>query len=327
MTPLTINWTPPANLTDHAGNSLRSDRVFFTAPPPEIGELLSADSTLEKGGKARKLDWWSVYYGLFSSVSLGFVAGLVLWVIIFLVMISLSIRDGFLFDNFHWLCLTVGFIVMMLLLRSSALMKSAVCTFVGTNGAAICEWKDNPQERVPETLNFKNAEELRIIQTVHYVNRAYLHTIYGFEWVNHNRQKVYYIGGVYHSQENKPPPEDKYHFALAAENSWSVFAYQSAVEELKRNGTVKFNLSVGDEIIVGSGFVEIHQSGKTARCSTEEIDNVIIKQGIVSLKRKDASSGFFGIGAKGIYTFSYSDLANARLFILLFDSLVGVSEQ
>ncbi len=326
MTPLTINWTPPASVTDHAGNLLKSDRVFFTAPPSEIGEILSVSSTLGKDGKTKKTDWSGIFSGIFSSILLGFVAGFAVWFVIFIIMAVLSVRNGFLFNNLHWLCLSIGIIATLWLLRATSLTKSAVCSFVGTKGAASCEWKDNPQERVAQLIEFKNAAELRTTQTAHYKNGAYQYTNYGFNWTDRNRQNVFFLIGVYRSRENNPPPEDNYHFALAIEHSWSVFAYQNAIEELKRNGTVRFNLSGGDAIIVGNGFVEIHQRGQTARCNTEEIDDVKIKQGIISLRRKDANSGFFGIGAKGIFTFNYSDLANARLFILLFGALVGVSQ-
>ena len=44
----------------------------------------------------------------------------------------------------------------------------------------------------------------------------------------------------------------------------------------------------------------------------------------MTLRRTDARSGFFGIGAQGIFTFSYSDIGNARLFLILLDYLVGV---
>jgi hypothetical protein len=46
--PTRAAWTPPPQLTSHSGQPL-DDRVFFQAPPPEIGRVVSAWSTLGIG--------------------------------------------------------------------------------------------------------------------------------------------------------------------------------------------------------------------------------------------------------------------------------------
>ena len=51
--PESAAWKPPPTVTDHLGQPLGFDRDFFVPPPPEIGEILSADSSLRLGGATR----------------------------------------------------------------------------------------------------------------------------------------------------------------------------------------------------------------------------------------------------------------------------------
>ncbi len=316
---LTIDWKPPTNLTDHAGNVIPQDRVFYVSPPSEIGEILSADSTFKKGGKPRKIDWSGISTGIITALFCGFAVGGVVWVIIFLIMVNLSIRESSLLT---WIPLSVGAVVAIFALRLFSATKMAVCTFVGTNGVARSVWHDNPQQRLPEVFRFDKATGLRIYRLARYVNRAYQETTYNFNWTDGNDQRVFFIGGQYKHPDDTPPPNDLYHFGLAAENTWTAFALQRAMEELNRNGTVKFSLKGKDVIVIGKGFVEIHQKGDVTRLNYEEIDNLIINQGNIELKRKGAKAGILGIGAKGIFNFKYDDLANAKQFFILFNSLV-----
>src|SRR5438552_16344715 len=46
------SWRPAENVTNHAGQPLVGDREFFQPPPPEIGDVISAWSTLRAGSSA-----------------------------------------------------------------------------------------------------------------------------------------------------------------------------------------------------------------------------------------------------------------------------------
>ena len=48
-----------------------------------------------------------------------------------------------------------------------------------------------------------------------------------------------------------------------------------------------------------------------------------MKQGVLTVRRKDAKDGFLGIGSQGIFKFTYSELANGRVFLMLLDQLVA----
>jgi hypothetical protein len=83
-------------------------------------------------------------------------------------------------------------------------------------------------------------------------------------------------------------------------------------------------IKIKDRHDIGDGFIDLCFKGQTARCRTQEIARVTVKQGVITLRRTDAKSGFFGIGSSGIFSFDYAGLGNARLFCFLLDHLVGV---
>ena len=41
-------WQPGEDVTNHAGGTIEADADFFTPPPPEIGEIVSAQTSLRR---------------------------------------------------------------------------------------------------------------------------------------------------------------------------------------------------------------------------------------------------------------------------------------
>ena len=63
-------------------------------------------------------------------------------------------------------------------------------------------------------------------------------------------------------------------------------------------------------------------NGEETDCHAEEISHVSIEQGEVKVRCKDAKEGWFT--SHGIFKFPYGSLANAQLFRILMEKLVGV---
>ena len=64
---------------------------------------------------------------------------------------------------------------------------------------------------------------------------------------------------------------------------------------------------------------------ETRRASLSDADDIAevrIDQGWVQVRRTDAREGWFS--SSGIFKFPYGSLANAHLFLILMDQLVGV---
>ena len=56
-------------IADHSGKSIRMDRDFFAQPPPEIGQILSADSTLKLGKTGLPIALvWLLRFGLILAI-------------------------------------------------------------------------------------------------------------------------------------------------------------------------------------------------------------------------------------------------------------------
>ena len=75
---------------------------------------------------------------------------------------------------------------------------------------------------------------------------------------------------------------------------------------------MQFNLGGKDWVRVGSQCVELFQRGQVQQCPTNNIATFSIAQGVFTVRLKDAKSGFLGIGSKGIFSFNYAGMANAR---------------
>jgi hypothetical protein len=147
---------------------------------------------------------------------------------------------------------------------------------------------------------------------------------YSYIWRNAENSLIYALGGKHRNREGNPEIEDRYHFATAGEMSWSAFSFDRVEKELAHNGSIKFPIDSDKSIVVGNGWVEFIANRVTNRIQTNELDRLSLSQGTFTLRRKDARNGLFGIGSSGVFEFPYAALANAQLFIMVFDSLVGV---
>jgi hypothetical protein len=307
-------WTPTENVTGHARQLLEPNLVFYIPPPPEIGYISNAYSTLEVGKPTTQWQWSHVLGLLFGGVFLAFGTAFLARSIFSLISPEFGLLAG----------IGSATVILWLMFRDG-LTVPVECSYVGEKGVARFIWNKRPQPvNGTGVFLFEEAQDLQIQQTRHYRNGIYQNTSYSFDWYNSNAKRVFVIGGSHYRQDGQPPVEDKYHFGMTAEQAWSVFALERARSSLANSGTVSFRLGGKNELIVGSGFLEIVQNGQRAKISTEEIGRVTISQGVVTVRRKDAKAGFFGIGSSGIFNFNYKDIANAKLFITLFDALVGV---
>ncbi len=303
-------WTPPPNMVTHSGRALEPGTVFFEAPPTDIGQVVSAFSTHENNKSISKrlkdatLETWMI--PLFVLVA-GF------FLTFFLVRaITGSVAVGGLVG------LIVGGGIFLWLLSK---LLNSFCSYVGTYGIARFDWnKDAAVRAKPDMLRFSLATELRTQETEKFENGVYQSTDYDYTWSNSEGATVHRLFGLYRGQNALPQDKDDYPFAVAAERSWSAFVLAHAQQELTRNSTVRFNASNGDFFTLGNGFIDITQQGQTVRCSTADLTKLSLNKGVVTLSTKDSSFRWFS--STGTYSFKYHDIANARVFLLLFDALV-----
>ncbi len=297
-------WIPSASVTNHNGDPLPPDRVFFAPPPPEIGEVVSAYSTLPTG--KRPMPWLSRmalsgFAGSAGAAALHFlgVQETVLQVLCFLALAPLV----------WWL---TGF--------------SHKVSYVGKEGIARLRCQGRPDHVTrTEVFRFDSAAELRTGQTRHYTNGVYTGTSYNFTWTGPDGRKKFRLNGTYHGEKKPPKPKDPFHFAEAAEVAWSIYLFDQASRELETNGSIRFNLGGSDWIAVGPGFVDLSRKGNVERWTPQEIGGLTIGDGVFKIKRTDAKEGWFS--SQGVFQFRYQSMANARLFLIAIQRLLGYQFQ
>jgi hypothetical protein len=293
-------WLPGKEVVQHAGISLDPDMDFFALPPPEIGEVRTAYSTLKQSKRPVSLGSRLLLCGLLSSLGIA-------------ALHFTSLGTPLYETGLALLCASAGWYFTRF--RQN-------CSFVGNQGVArfYCE---GSREKISkgELFLFESASELRTSQTRHYHNGVYTGTMYNFTWSDAEGRKRYKLNGTYRGENSPPKPKDPFHFAQAAEIAWGNFLLERAAGELESRGSIRFNLSGDDWVAVGPGFIDLHIKGQEARCTRDEIAGLTIGGGVFKIKRTDAKIGWFS--KSGVFQFEYGKMANARLFVIALDKLLG----
>lgn len=300
-------WQPPAEVCNHAGGPLSGKEDFFAAPPPEIGEVFSASSSLRRDAAPM-----APTTRLTVAIAIG-AGGLVLGVVI-----ALSVRDSFLQLLFPVLFSGLGVGITLLATRFRH-----TCTFVGSEGIARFRCAGS-REQVDggDVFCFRDASELRSAQTRHYTNGVYQNTTYSYTWSDVTGRKRYQLSGSFRSEQGNPSAKSPFHFAFAAERAWTLYLYGQVQAQLKTSGTIYFGLGGRNWVRLGEEYISLHFNGETTECRADDIAQVRIEQGMVQVRRKDAREGWFS--SQGVFKFPYGNLGNAQLFQILMEKLVGV---
>lgn len=292
-------WQPGPEVNQHNQGPLPPDLVFFAAPPPEIGEIVTARSTLTnrkrpKAALSRLL--LGGFLGSLAYVGLSFAGVEVVWqVLAFLGVLAVV----------WWL---TGF-------------KHKV-TYVGKEGVARLTCKGRTDRLVKsEVFRFEDAAALRTGQTRQYCNGVYTGTSYQFTWTDAAGRKRFKLSGTYRGEKKPPKAKDPFHFAESAELAWSLYLLDRMQEELKRDGALRFPLGGADFVAVGPGFLVLSRKGNQERWELDEIGGIIVNDGTLKIKRIDAKEGWFS--SQGVFQFPYQQMANARLFLLSINRLLG----
>ena len=240
-------WTPASDVTDHVGNALEADRVFFAPPPLEIGKIISAYSTILRNKNPNP-----PLPRVIAALALGSLAAFFAW---------MGLQD----EN-NPAILGMGVLVagsLGAMLGYMIIRKTNVCTYVGENGVARYNIKNlNDTPRQSDLLRFADVAELRTRQTRNYYNGVYTGTTYNYTWSGGSGNRPFTLSGTYHSSKGDPPPGDAFRFAGAAEAAWSAFAFERAKTDLQRNGAVRFSLQHNNYLVVGEGYIEISSGAR-----------------------------------------------------------------
>ena len=297
-------------INNHGGEPLHPSADFFADAPPDIGPVVSAYSTLRHG-----VEPWSGAGRLGLAAGVGG-AGLLLG---FLIVLA---ADPF--DSVWYIVWSLAFAALFAGIALLCTGFKHTCSYVGRDGVARFTCTGNRDViSVAEVFRFRDAAELRPSQTRHYYNGAYTGTSYSHSWSDVGGRKRYVISGRHKNEKGNPPSTDPYQFARAAEIQWTIYLLDETYRTIELNGTVLFNLTGGQWVRLGKGFMILSTGGDGAQWEADEISQVNVNQGVVRIKRSDAQEGWFS--SQGVFKFSFDSLANAQLFFHLCEKLVGVA--
>lgn len=308
--PTVPRWRPIGEIPRHSGDPTEPDFDFFAAPPPEIGQILSAETTLRTKTKPWRLPTRLV------------LAALLAWAFYMLFdFIGSSAANGKDRDTYQIIGVCGGAVIAFVSWFLTRYSHS--CSFVGNLGIAkVAATGSRDNVKPANIFLFENAAELRTSQTRHYHNGVYTGTNYTFTWTNSEGKKAHVLSGTYRGENKPPKPKDPFHFAVMAENAWSGFLFDRIVATLESTGSARFNLSGKHYVSVGQGFMDLCTSGtEEVHLDAKEIGGIQIDSGQVKIKRVDAKEGWFS--STGVYKFSYDQMANSKLFLLLYTRLIG----
>ena len=290
----------------HCGTPRDPGFELFAAPPPEIGQVLSADSTLRAGKDGLSPAIRLILIALSAGVGVGFIA----WAF---QNVSAQMRPGPILAGL----VTTGMLPLLTWHFTRFAPKSTFVSREGLYEAKLKGTRGGPI--VDRTLLFRDAAELITGQTRHYTNGVYTGTTYEYKWINFQGQPIFGLSGRYRSSKGTPKPGHAFYFGAAGELAWSRHYLERAAEQLDKEGAITFRVDAKRMLRVGPGFMEFHFGGDPQRVTCEDIAKVTLGGGQFSFKHKDAK----WYASQGKFNFNYSKMANARVFLLALERLMG----
>lgn len=302
-------WSPSAEIVAHNGEPVPPEREFFAAPPPEIGEVKTAWSTLTLGKNPKPM---GIRAGLAFLLFFGGLLG-----------VSLGIDfQGWQSGHPDMGVMAVGFGVGLVaaLIAFFSMRFSHKCTFTGSDGIAKFSLSGSRMATPKlEILQFDTVTDLRTSQTRHYHNGIYTGTSYTYTWKRPDGSTGMKLSGTYSSKEGTPKIKDAYWFARAGEVAWNNYQLDLVNADLDEKGYVEFPINKTDAVRVGRGFLEFVWKGEVARINVDEIRDIRLNGGQFTIAHKDAK----WFSSKGKFSFAYGNMSNAQLFLASLDSLLG----
>ena len=190
---------PEEPLGNHGGEPIRPDADFFAEPPPEIGQLRSAHTTLLRRMKPMS-------FGLRFTIAC--ISALICGIVGIVIVLLIQVKTPFWFVFWPVILGAAGYFLGVL-----ATHFAHTCTYVGSDGIARFVCGGNRQRiKTSEIFLFRDATDLRTSTTLHYTNGVYQNTAYSFTWSDAKGRKCYTHSGSHRNQNGTPPANDVYHF-------------------------------------------------------------------------------------------------------------------
>jgi len=311
----TGEWTPTAEMRNHAGIRLDGAKRFPWGPPPAIGVVLLADSNVPRSGPPSFLKPWLIVALIWAAVYISF--GEVMPVVIQgkgdpMVMRYLAAGFGLLAGLFS------------LLYTWPAEPR---CTYVGTEGAAyfLGKWGWGPPSE-SQVIVFREISVLFTSTTHHYKNLIYQTTTFCFDWHRDPNQKPLLRIADEHSYHNNLPDGDhQFHFALRVEDAWTKELITRLGPDLPPGRTLVFPCQKSTftdqlfglahrndirEIRLSRQELQFVYDNRVESLPLRDLGNFQASRGVLKFQQDDAS----WFGTQGKFRIDYQHLGNAQAF-------------
>jgi hypothetical protein len=299
-------WEPTEGVLTHAGTAIPEDMDFFVPPPPKLGKVMTAWSTLKLGQEAP------------SPASKALVAGLAGVLTAGVVLAVAAAAFGRVEPEILLFAAGTGLLVALLAWFARRFKHS--CSYVCASGIIRYTLKgDRDADVASEVLVFRQAANLNAGQTRHYTNGIYTGTNYDYTWTDDEGHRLLRLSGSYNSKTGNPKPKSPFHLARAGEIAWNIHLSERLQAELDEFGSIEFPVNKHDVVRVGRGFLEFDFKGRVDHVPASEIKALSIHSGTFSIHTKDAK----WFGSKGKFSFNYSQLGNAGMFVFALEQLLG----
>ncbi len=303
-------WTPGPEVRLHNGEMIPVDADFFHAPPAELGEIVTAHTSLiESKHPLSTLVRLMLVVGLSGAFFFG---------------VAVAIRSLTQGPEAQLLGYIMGAVAAVITVITTILFTrfTQTCDYVGKLGIAQYSLSGN-RERTPreKMLLFEDCQDITTWQTRKYVNGIYSGTEYKNIWRDSEGRELFTLKGTYHSEKGNPKAGNPLWFATSAEGHWNEFAFEKMVKDYESQGYLDFRVKKKDTVRVGQGFLEFNFGGQTTRLTPEDIKTLSLADGSFTIHTREAR----WFSRKGKFGFEYGGMGNAKLFLFALERLAGYS--
>ena len=216
-------WAPTRDVTGHDGGPPPADRCFFEAPPPEIGAVLTAHSTMPAG--YAPLPRPVRYAAVILSAPASFVAALLL--------VNAVGIGGFWWGAALLLAPLLGFFVVLYFVGNKH-----ECSYVGRDGVARFRTGMSGRVKSDLVVIFKDVVRLEPEFVKHLRSGVYSYSSYTFRWVLRDGPTRAVVG-THNSERGEIRdigPAHEFTFCLAAAAAWERYQTHRAPGPKAGNG-------------------------------------------------------------------------------------------
>ena len=300
---------------NHNGSYTSELDVFFGDPGGQIGQVLSGSTNAQRDpqtGQVKQRNGGRVFFAILGAGG----GALVGWGAAAFLVAKIASEP---IAAANWFAI-IFFGIIGAVLTWIIAEPADICTYVGTDGVA--RFKRKKGNITAEILRFADAAAMTAGKTRQYVNGVYSGTSYNFAFKDRGGSQLFTVIGQFQQKEyQQAPASDGVHFGHACEDSWTYWRFNQLMDEIATTGIAKFQTGGGNWVGLAPGMMELHFNGKHEKLEKQDIADLFLQNGFLTIERKGAKKGWFT--KDGVFQFSCAQMSDFRAFIIMLDKTLG----